>query len=295
MTMPLRPTTLACGLALLLALSLSAVAGEPRDPALKPADVMIPLDSRPRNRNGNCVWCAAETVFWGGAGLKAFEGARDRALKLGWQGSGMDHVIEYAARVNIPLTVTWNRDYNVLYQAVKAGSGAYVQVPGHALVLVGIDEHTVRLLDNNGPPVVQTWTRYRFDSTWQGTACFPRIFKRRLLCPRPTPSPVPLPLPINPALPVEPPLEPSSSTDLALRVTRLEKTVAGMARTHDCKDGRDGKDGKDAEINYPQLAESIAAKLKLSSPVIDYDQLASEVTKRLPPTPAYFEILPRRK
>lgn len=67
------------------------------------------------------------------------------------------------------------------------------------------------------------------------------------------------------------------------------------------KDGRDGAPGKDG--TSPDLAPLLAAIDKLSARIdkiqapapIDYDRLASEVVKRLPPSPAYFELVPLRK
>jgi hypothetical protein len=87
------------------------------------------------------------------------------------------------------------------------------------------------------------------------------------------------------------------------------------------KDGRDGKDGIDgapgpagkagtvAEIDLDALAEKLAAKVgcecaetpgadasgSVAAGSVDIDQLASEVQKRLPRSPAYFEIRPRSR
>ena len=180
------------------------------DAALKPGDVFIPKDCRPRNRNGNCVWGASETVFWGGAGLKSFQGAKERAANTGWNGSSMSAVLAMARQAGITCVSTTNRDYKVLQDAVKNGTGFYFEIrlgrEGHALAGVGIDDSTVRIIDNNGPPIVQEWSRKKFDSLWNGCACYPTVIRRDVtLCPTCRPG-GPRPLPINPNHPsIEPP------------------------------------------------------------------------------------------
>lgn len=108
----------------------------------------------------------------------------------------------------VPYEHTYQRDFNLLKRAVAHGTGAYVEIPGHALLLVGIDEKAVRVLDNNGDLEVKEWSRAYFDRTWEGHGCFPRLLR-----PRPSPGPGPGPgpgpqpnhPPLNPDHPVEPP------------------------------------------------------------------------------------------
>ena len=64
------------------------------------------------------------------------------------------------------------------------------------------------------------------------------------------------------------------------------------------KDGRDGKDGVSPDL-APLIAAVDAINKRLDkiqspapAPAIDYEKLAAEVQKRLPPAPAYFEIQP---
>jgi len=168
---------------------------EQRDKALKPGDVFIPREYRVRNSNGNCVWCAVETVCWGGAGLESFRGIKSRAVQTGWRGAGMGNVEAALKAAAVPYEATRSRDYSVLYRSVEYGSGAYIETDGHALVLVGIDDQSVRVIDNNGSGEVQSWSRHTFNGRWNGCALFPRLFLRRHpVAPRPS-QPFP---PLNP-------------------------------------------------------------------------------------------------
>lgn len=196
-------------LILFLALSFQGELEE-RDSTLKEGDVFIPREWRIRNRNGNCVWCTVEMVFWGAAGHEQFKGITERAIKEGWHGAEMENVLSAARQANIEVVFTRNRDYKVLYDSVKNGTGAYIQIPGHAITVVGIDEESVRIIDNNGTKEAQVWPRRKFDQYWQGTACYPKtvnIQTKPGLCPlkiRPRPNPDHPPL--NPSVP---PLNPS--------------------------------------------------------------------------------------
>lgn len=153
--------------------------GKYRDRELKPGDVWIPPQWRVRNTQGNCVWSAVETVGRQ-SGLKSLEGIKERAVQNGWHGAFVDNVELAFKDAKIPYDVTKHKEYSLLGRAVKNGTGAYIQIDGnsHAVVLVGIDSDSVRIVDNNGPPVVQTWTRASFDRRWSGVACCPRLFPR---------------------------------------------------------------------------------------------------------------------
>ena len=172
---------------------------EARDKALKNTDVWIPKSFRERNEKGNCVWASCQTVFWGAAGLKPFEGIKQSAVDNGWSGASMGNVIGALKEANVPYEHTYNRDYKVLEKAVAFGTGAYVEGSGHAVALVGIDDESVRIIDNNGSGEVQRWTRKFFDGWWSGRAVFP------LRCHRPRPKPDHPPLnPENPPESIEP-------------------------------------------------------------------------------------------
>ena len=141
---------------------------------------MIPQDCRTgKNVGGNCVWCAAESIYTG-AGHEEFRGVFQRALKAGWHGADMGDVLGYAKRDGVETTSQRSGGTAILFAAVRNGTGAYVQGSGHAMALVGIDSDRVVLLDNNPPsfPGVEVWSRQRFESWWEGAACYPTVNKR---------------------------------------------------------------------------------------------------------------------
>ena len=172
---------------------------ESHDKAMKAGDVWIPRSFRERNEKDNCVWASCQTVFWGAAGLKPFENIKRSAVDNGWRGASMGNVIGALKEANVPYEHTYNRDYKVLEKAVLFGTGAYVEGNGHAMSLIGIDNESVRVIDNNGSGEVQSWARKGFDGWWSGRAVFP------LRCNRPRPRPDHPPLnPENPPESVEP-------------------------------------------------------------------------------------------
>lgn len=179
---------------------------EQRDRALRKGDVFIPHTYRIRNRGGNCVWAASEAICRT-AGYNAFDGIMQRANEHGWHGAGMSNVVAAMKAANIPYKASRNRDYEFLKEGVRNGSGVYVEIPGHAVVVVGIDDSSVRILDNNGSLQVQEWSREKFAHQWEGCGIFP-IFRRRPFRPSPAPN-EPHP-PLNPNHPVEPPPEPDT-------------------------------------------------------------------------------------
>lgn len=209
-----------------LCLALPAVAGSNDDvireqfhaaqlhSGLQTGDVMIPVENRIRNRNSNCVYAACETAFVP-AGYESFRGIMNRAVKEGWHGSGLNDVLAAIKDVKDkdgkPVKIEYktqpsgSRSNQIFYDAVKEGVGCYFEIPGHALVLVGIDEQSVRIIDNNGPPQVTTWSRQKFDSTREGGAvfCF-RRWRVRPSCPDCVPS-----TPAHPSLLPEDPIEPA--------------------------------------------------------------------------------------
>jgi hypothetical protein len=262
----------------LLALCASASAGDRgatplRDAALKAKDVFVPRELRVRNSQSNCVWAAAESCFWGAAGLESCKGLTERAIKSGWRGAGMGNVLKYLDAVKVPYEVTYSKDYSLLHRAVAAGTGAYFEVDGHALFLCGIDGDGTRVIDSNGNGEVQSWSLPVFARAWNGSACFPKLFRRR---PNPSPRPSAPHPPVNPDRPTEPET-PEKILPPSVDATKLEKRLDGLAdslkenkltqtqllelirqvqqemeelRKRQPKDGppgKDGRDGKDAE------------------------------------------------
>lgn len=85
------------------------------------------------------------------------------------------------------------------------------------------------------------------------------------------------------------------------------KSAPGLTNGKDGAPGKDGSPGRDgAAINLDLLVAALAkleARLEagkssgviLNPAGVDYGKLAEEVTKRLPPQPAYFEIVPLKK
>lgn len=310
--------------------AVKSIAG--RDAALKAGDVFVPLDRRVKNQAGNCVWCAVEECFWGAANLVEFQGIKERALKSGWRGADSGNVIGYIRDWQADgrageTKVKQGRSYEFFRAACDSGTGAVIFVPGHALFLCGIDETSARVLDNNGPAVVQEWSRQKFDSrvTWGCCPDLPSFLRPNPNRPNPTPNPRHPPL--NPDKPVLPkpvevpgpvgppvPVTPAPVTQPAVDLDKLaELIIAKLPKAKDGKDGKDGAEGKPAVIDYDRLAEVLAARIKpLPGPAgppgpvgpsgtgtpgapatVDYDKLAEEVITRLPPSVAYFDIKKR--
>jgi len=206
------------------------------------ADVVIPVEYRVRNQNGNCVWCSAETVFWGGAGHEEFEGITARAIQQGWHGSNMDDVIDDLKFSGIEFKATTSGDYALLREAVANGTGAYIEIDGHshAVALVGIDaDGSARIIDNNGPrEQIKKWTASEFKRHWTGTACCPLRNLRRRRNPPPKPEPAPdvkppevIPGPPGPAGPPGPPGKDGSNGDVsALKalIAELQKQIEDL-------------------------------------------------------------------
>lgn len=217
---------------------------EVRDSTLKQGDVFVPRKFRIRNERGNCVWCSSSDCFFGAAGWEEYEGMKDRAVREGWGGAGMHNVLKacHDAGIDVvstaPLTVNGKPSpyvhvledpWQVLVDGVANGTGCYIEIPGHAVMVCGLDEDGARILDNNGDLVVQNWSARRFNSAWERHACFPLFNRRR----KPKPPPEPTPPQPTPA-PVTPPVE--------------VKPVPGPAGPPG-KDGKDGAPGKDADIS----------------------------------------------
>jgi hypothetical protein len=184
---------------------------EAMDGAMQEGDVFVPRDRRPRNRNGNCVWCATETCFWGAANLEAFAGITDRAISSGWHGAGTSNLTSYCQTVQVPCLRGSGVEF--FKTAVANGTGAVGFIPGHAIFVCGIDDSSARIIDNNGSPEMQSWSRSKFDRICSVGVC-PDCPPRSRWKPKlpkikpPIPSPRPNHPPVNPAIPVQPPLLP---------------------------------------------------------------------------------------
>ena len=217
-----------CSLLVMLLLPCAATAQFDRRPMDRPpnyvqpypGDAMIAKELRIRNTHDNCVWAAAETITTA-AGWESFKGITHRAAGEGWRGACMDNVIQAFKDACIPYRAQpqSDRSATIFYQAMKEGVGCYFQVPGHALVCGGIDENSARIIDNNGPPEIQLWSRSYFDRVREGGGCFP--LRRRPCgpdcptCPRPPRNhPSLLPErpdePTNPAEPGKPSPQPAA-------------------------------------------------------------------------------------
>lgn len=153
-------------------------------PVVQPIDFAeIPVEFMVSNQGGNCVWCAVETAF-STAGYESVKGLKDRAVREGWGGAWITNVISALKDAGIPYKESQNGSMDIFNYAREQGVPVYVQVrvsrpEDHAIVVVGMDDTHVRVLDNNGPKKVQTWTMARFKSVWGGRACCPLFRKNR--------------------------------------------------------------------------------------------------------------------
>lgn len=209
----------------------------------EPVDVAIPTSLMIRNSHSNCVWAAAETITTA-AGYESFKGITNRAVIEGWRGATMERVVAAykTAGIDYKLQPRTDRSAKIFYDAMKEGVGCYFEIPGHALVCVGIDDKSVRVIDNNGPAGVQVWTREQFDSIRSSGGLFP-LRKRVPVCPGPfcptqpvAPHPSVLPEPVTPA-----PAPPADNTELLKAIAELKAQVAAIKPVP----GPPGKDGAD--------------------------------------------------
>ena len=238
---------------------------EKMDTALQPGDVFISRQYRVRNSHSCCVFAASECVFWGAAGLERFQGIKQSAVENGWRGASMSNVIGALKESETPYKATYKRDWKVLEEAVQFGTGAYVEGKGHALALVGIDANSVRVIDNNGSPEVQAWSRERFGEFWNGCAVFP------LRCNRPRLRPENPPEPIEPVKPVE--------------------GKQGPAGPKGDK-GDPGQPGKNADNYEVLLLKTELEKLRAELDKIKKDVAAGNDKRN--PTPAFFDIIRKK-
>jgi hypothetical protein len=224
-----------------------------------PGDVSIPADLMIRNKQSNCVWAAAETTT-AAAGWVSFNGITARAVKEGWHGASMERVVKAYDDAGIKYKLQPRNDHSakIFYEAVEEGVGCYFEIPGHSLVCVGIDKDSVRIIDNNGPKVVQVWTREYFDSIRQGGGLFP--FRRlRPICPGPDcpgPQILPdhpslLPEPKTPAVPATPVAPPPANADVLKAIAELKAKIDKIQLTP----GPSGPAGPKGEPGPPGKGE----------------------------------------
>ncbi len=112
--------------------------------------------------------------------------------------------------------------------------GVYVQVPGHALVVLRISGNTAYMLQNySSGSKIEKWPLSRFLSSWEGVGCCPKHKpKKPVVLPMPEPA-TPAPAPkVEPATPTPPPQDLSKITDglgrLVDSVTIVNKSVATL-------------------------------------------------------------------
>lgn len=184
---------------------------------------IIPKEIRVRNRRGNCCWCALEDVFVA-AGYSEVAGVTDQAIKEGWNGAGIHNVRSFLSKVHLldQSKITENKDYSIFDHAKKEGLAVYIQIPNHAIAVVGLDDKHAYIVDNNPPLTVQRWTRREFDRKWEGVACCPLFRKHKPKPDSPTPAPV------TPATP---------SVDLGPLTSKVDNLAANQKALVDAVDG----------------------------------------------------------
>lgn len=130
---------------------------------LKPGDVMIPLPQRVYNASGSqCCWCSLETCarYLGVRQLYDLTGDHKGA-------SGPREMTAVLERRGVKFVV--RRTQAELREALRYKVPVAILIPGHACVLVGLDDESARLLSNNHQRrEVQVCPRWKFDRLWSG-------------------------------------------------------------------------------------------------------------------------------
>ncbi len=170
---------------------------------------VIPVELRYRNPGIECAYIAAEEILVA-AGYEEFKGW-GTAPPTTRYGREMGFILKAMDDFRVPYKAVRNGDTSIFDHARKEGVGVYVQIPGHALVVVGLDERHAYVINNYtaaGPASVdraeqsskkvQRWTREKFMRLWEGVACCPLRKRKRPDAGLPTP---PVPQPTAPALP----------------------------------------------------------------------------------------------
>jgi hypothetical protein len=179
-------------------------------------DEIIPAEFRTRNPNVQCVWVAASEVL-AGAGYSEFQGWGEVGHREGFRGSEMGYVLKALDERNIPYkSQRNNRNTDIFDFAHKEGVGVYVQIPGHALVVVRLTHRYAYVINNysnvEASKKIQRWTRDEFIRRWEGAAFCPLKRKRprpqQIVQPPPQTVPAVQPGPLNPTPPVVHPAPP---------------------------------------------------------------------------------------
>lgn len=212
-------------------------------PEVSPEDaseyVDIPLDARPRNVNGNCVWNASESVFVG-AGYDEFRGISKNAVKEGWHGAWITNLEAACKTAGIEYRTERNGKTDIFDYAKSEGVPVYIQIQvsrpnDHAVACLGLNDRYAYILDNNGPPVVQKWSRSKFNSKWNGIACCPLHRKNRK--PKEPKTPIVAPVvpetkPVEPAKPAVEPCKCPPPADLSKITNGLDKLIDAVSTTN---------------------------------------------------------------
>lgn len=167
----------------------AAIAVEDRVQAMPFGDAEVSVEDRQRNARNCCVWAAAQTIFHGAAGYPEAEGLFKAAVndRRWWNGANPENLIGFCQREKIPYRVV--RKFEEYKKACDEGLGVVLFIPGHALALVGLDETEARIIDNNGPPVIQKWPIRKFSQLAQMGICPDCPSPRRPVGPRPPTTP----------------------------------------------------------------------------------------------------------
>jgi len=193
----------------------------------------IPVDLMVRNENGNCVWCAGEPVFVS-AGWESLRGIAHKAMQEGFpnkaireQGNiDVSNLVSALKDAGVPYKLSRDGSMDIFKYAKEEGVAVYVQIRvikpnDHAVAVVGMDETHVRVLDNNGPKKIQTWTMERFKRVWNGVACCPLHRKNK----KPKEPATPAVTPTTPKEPVGPVAPTTPAPDLSKIIDGLNKLV----------------------------------------------------------------------
>jgi hypothetical protein len=208
---------------------------------------VIPVELRYRNPGIECAYIAAEEILVA-AGYEEFRGW-GTSLPNGGRGYGreMGFILKALDDRGVPYKAVRNGDTSIFEHARKEGVGVYVQVPGHALVVVGLDDRHAYVINNYtaaGPASVdraeqsskkvQRWSREKFMRIWEGTACCPLRKRKRPDAgpqlpappiPRPEAPTLPTPGPAGPQGPPGPPGKDGASVDTAARVQQISALI----------------------------------------------------------------------
>lgn len=196
--------------------------------------VEVTPEDMPRNQSGQCTWCALMTVFCS-AGYESTRHIVDTAVREGWHHGEVDNIIGALKAAGIEYKLTTSGDMSIFDHARAEGVGVLIHIRtndprvGHSVAVVGMDANSVRVVDNNGPKVIQTWTMDKFKRLWQGTACCPLKRKK----PKPPTAPAtPTPTDTTPAGPPKPVVDSGCKCDNSKIATALTTLTDAVTATN---------------------------------------------------------------